>query len=257
MDSISRHSITSLVKFVFSSFDNKGFIFGYREPQFLSNTVINKKINDIPGLTKDIIKILEKAISAENYFLIQGPPGTGKTSVVLRYLVHSLYANTNENILLLAYTNRAVDEICSSISLNKESLPDFDFIRLGIKETTEYRNNLLSEIDIISLPDRMNKCRVFVATVTTANSHQELFDLKKFTTAIIDEAAQIQESVLVGILSQCKRFIMIGDEKQLPPISLISGRYTKIEAPELNSLHIENASNSLFDRLLKISKEKG
>mgnify|MGYP000909537521 CR=1 FL=1 len=53
--------------------------------------------------------------------LLVGPPGTGKTSVMLRTMVEYLYHHTNEDILLLAYTNRAVDEICEAIESVSEA----------------------------------------------------------------------------------------------------------------------------------------
>ena len=61
------------------------------------------------------VTLLKRMISAKDYFLLWGPPGTGKTSVMLKNLVKYLHQNTKENILLLAYTNRAVDEICEAI----------------------------------------------------------------------------------------------------------------------------------------------
>ena len=49
-------------------------------------------------------------------FFWMGPPGTGKTSRALRRMVEHFYAASSMQILVLAYTNRAVDEICQSLS---------------------------------------------------------------------------------------------------------------------------------------------
>ena len=57
-----------------------------------------------------------------------GPPGTGKTSRALRKMVEMFYENPGVQILLLAYTNRAVDEICKSLLAIE---PKVDFIRVG------------------------------------------------------------------------------------------------------------------------------
>jgi superfamily I DNA and/or RNA helicase len=81
-------------------------------------------------LTDEQNWLLGAALSAKDYFLIQGPPGTGKTSYMLRAIVESIYTQTEETILITAYTNRAVDEICSSL---KKSAVDIPFIRLGLK----------------------------------------------------------------------------------------------------------------------------
>ena len=64
-----------------------------------------------------------------DYFLLVGPPGTGKTSMALQFLVREALAEkADSNLLLLSYTNRAVDEICSMLSEN-----GIDYIRIGNK----------------------------------------------------------------------------------------------------------------------------
>lgn len=64
----------------------------------------------------DFERVALKAQAARDYFLLVGPPGTGKTSRALRRMVEHFYATSSMQILLLAYTNRAVDEICQSLS---------------------------------------------------------------------------------------------------------------------------------------------
>ncbi|MER3329403.1 MAG: AAA domain-containing protein, partial [Candidatus Kapaibacterium sp.] len=79
-------------------------------------------------------EIVSAAISANNYYLIQGPPGTGKTSFVLRAILEYYHQYTDDCILLTAYTNRAVDQICSVL----KERTDIDFIRLGSRESSEH-----------------------------------------------------------------------------------------------------------------------
>jgi DNA replication ATP-dependent helicase Dna2 len=228
----------SVSNFVFNEFANKNCILGISEPTFTENEYINAAVNNISELDDEKKNIIINALSANNYFLIQGPPGTGKTSYILRYLTQILFTHSSENILLLAYTNRAVDEICASIAKIKNIITNFDFIRLGNKDSSKHIDNLLYNIELNAIESKINNCKVFVSTVHTANSNPELFAIKDIDTIIIDEAAQILETHIIGLLSKTKRFIMIGDEKQLPPITIIKEQKLKI--------------NSLFDRLLKI-----
>ena len=64
---------------------------------------------------------------AEDIFLLVGPPGTGKTSVALKHMVEG-HLQEEHDILLLAYTNRAVDEICAMLSTIE---PQPQYIRIG------------------------------------------------------------------------------------------------------------------------------
>ena len=57
-----------------------------------------------------------KAKQARDFFLLVGPPGTGKTSFgLMSILREELASDADCNVLLAAYTNRAVDEICSKL----------------------------------------------------------------------------------------------------------------------------------------------
>jgi DNA replication ATP-dependent helicase Dna2 len=208
-------------------------------------------------------EIVKAAIEADNYYLIQGPPGTGKTSFVLRSIVEHYYRQYRKpllvkcNILLAAYTNRAVDQICTVL---KEKT-NIKFIRLGSKESSEHSDVLLSEISadygLDELDAKFNQTRVVVATVASLLSHSELFDLKYFDLAIVDEAAQILEPYVVNVINKCGKCIMIGDEKQLPAIVSQSRSNYMIENETLSSIEMNDLSASYFQRMLKNAKKNG
>lgn len=75
---------------------------------------------------------MTKAIVSRDYFLLIDPPGTGKTKYMLAELVRYLLLHSEENILLLAYTNRAVDEICDAIS----SFAGESYLRIGSRSVS-------------------------------------------------------------------------------------------------------------------------
>ena len=137
-------------------------------------------------------------------FLLVGPPGTGKTSVFLKNKVENHLKEEKGNILLLSYTNRAVDEICKALTSISENI---QYIRIGnqLNCDPEYRKNLL-ENRMESCSNRkevieaIDKCRIFAGTVASVWNKSDLFRLKQFDLCIIDEATQLLEPHLLGIL---------------------------------------------------------
>ena len=213
-----------------------------------------------PDMTSDQRAILEQALSARDYFLLWGPPGTGKTSVMLRYLVDHLLHRTDENILLLAYTNRAVDEICESIERIAPDMRDH-YLRIGSRYSTApaFREQLLrSKTRQIgsrkALKNLIQQHRIFVSTVSSIVGKSELLALKAFQTVIIDEASQILEPMLVGLLPHFRRFILIGDHKQLPAVVTQDTNSSVVRDETLHRIGLTNLRNSLFERLFKRCK---
>lgn len=214
-------------------------------------------------LTDEQQSILEATIQARGYYLIWGPPGTGKTSVVLRTLVEYLFNETEEQILLLAYTNRAVDEICDAV-ISIDSLFFDHFVRIGSRFATSaaYQHVLLDQLastlkgrhQVIEL---INNKRIFISTVSSIMGRNELFLLKSFDTVIIDEASQIPEPMLAGLLSRFKKFVLIGDHKQLPAVVRQSQSQRNIIQPELIEAGFTDTGMSLFERMYLQCQKNG
>ncbi|KAK6852240.1 hypothetical protein PG995_012365 [Apiospora arundinis] len=74
--------------------------------------------------------------------LIQGPPGTGK-SFVGSWIVKELYDNSKDRILVISYTNHALDQFLEE--LMDASIPASQIVRLGSKYTEGTQGLLLSK----------------------------------------------------------------------------------------------------------------
>ena len=207
-----------------------------------------------PDLSTEQNELIARALSARDYFLLQGPPGTGKTSFILKYLVDELHRHTDQNILLLAFTNRAVDEIC-----DKLDQLGLTYFRLGFGDEKRQQvwKTLVKERDFIQIKQYFQDLRVVVSTVSSFLSNQSKFLFKPFHTAIVDEASQLLEPYLASILIEVERFILIGDEKQLPAVVTQTGPTTRFSDENLNKLGINDLSRSLFERLLDRCQQKG
>lgn len=215
-------------------------------------------------------KLVESAKQAKDLFLIIGPPGTGKTSYGLVNLLKEELLEEGSSVLLLSYTNRAVDEICSKLVEIREEDADFSFIRIGsdLSCAPAYREYLLSttcaQAKSGSEVNRMiRKCRVFCGTTAALNANSTLFALKQFSLAIVDESSQILEPHLIGLLSAChngreaiRKFVLIGDHKQLPAVVQQTVEESTVTEPELNAINLKDCRLSLFERMLSRFRSK-
>ena len=264
MDTNFRAMYAGLSLFLTTTQDRRDLLLGQRLPRsgYNAATVAEGEAATRPdgGAGNDIDRIIHKARAANDYFLLVGPPGTGKTSRALRGMVEAFGAEGKE-LLLLAYTNRAVDEVCRMLS---RISPEVDYLRLGSEMTCEqaYRAHLVGQV-LSACPTRreverrISECHIFVGTVSMLSLHTELFDLKHFDVAIVDEASQLLEPQLLGLLCHIatdgtcsiKKFILIGDHKQLPAVVGQAEKQSRVSDPLLNAIGLLNLRDSLFERL--------
>lgn len=260
-DTSANNGFRGLYAFLSAQADRKELLLGVRPPAQLEDV----KLNGDYGRFNELI-LKEK--QAKDYFLLVGPPGTGKTSCALRFMVEEALSEPDTSILLLSYTNRAVDEICAM--LTDSGIADrTPFIRIGNELSCDKRfvpyllkYSLDDCLKLTDIQQKMARTRIFVGTTTAINNRLNLFTLKHFQLAIIDEASQILEPDLIGILSArhqqhnaIDKFVLVGDYKQLPAIAQQSAEEAAVNDLLLRNIGLEDCRNSLFERLYKSSPD--
>jgi hypothetical protein len=246
-------ALRNLHRFISSPKPIRDLLLGQREPEKNSSLKLSGHYDDA------LDPILEKARQARDYFLLLGPPGTGKTSRALQYMVREALATPGQSVLLMAYTNKAVDEICNMLLENK-----IDFLRIGSPYSCDQRFQpyLISNMaehypKLARLKDKIQNTPIIVGTTSMVSSREYLFDLKSFDLAIVDEASQILEPNIIGLLTRVKKFILIGDHKQLPAVVQQEEKDSKVSQKDLNDIGLTDCRNSLFERLICWERKQG
>lgn len=255
MDSTFRATFRDLYSLLTAPTERISLLLSQRRPTFDRSLTLKRNYgNDY------INEIVLKAKQAQELFMLVGPPGTGKTSQALSSMVREFFDNEN-NIIIASYTNRAVDEICQTL----ERLPESpEYIRIGSEQNCAppYRPRLLKNVIAHcnkrdEIHNAIDNTHIFVGTIASLTSRKELFRMKRFSTAIIDEASQILESQFAGLIAaispngECAigKFILIGDPKQLPAVVTQKPQMTQVKSSRLQSVGITDYSMSLFERL--------
>ncbi|XP_058399308.1 DNA replication ATP-dependent helicase/nuclease DNA2 isoform X4 [Diceros bicornis minor] len=220
-------NLSKLMENTHASQKLRDLIIDFREPQFISylSSVLPHDAKDtvasiLKGLNKPQRQAMKKVLLSKDYTLIVGMPGTGKTTTICT-LVRILYA-CGFSVLLTSYTHSAVDNILLKLAKFK-----IGFLRLGqtqkvhpdIQKFTEEEICRSKSIKSLALLEDLYSSQLIVATTCMGINHP-IFSRKIFDFCIVDEASQISQPICLGPLFFSRRFVLVGDHQQLPPLVL-------------------------------------
>eukprot|EP00485_Elphidium_margaritaceum_P023173 CAMPEP_0202711444 /NCGR_PEP_ID=MMETSP1385-20130828/23256_1 /ASSEMBLY_ACC=CAM_ASM_000861 /TAXON_ID=933848 /ORGANISM="Elphidium margaritaceum" /LENGTH=568 /DNA_ID=CAMNT_0049371185 /DNA_START=1 /DNA_END=1704 /DNA_ORIENTATION=- len=200
-------------------------------PQFLMDSREISAVSSMPShlqsafdaLNIDQQNAVRHVMKCQDYTLILGMPGTGKSATIVFLL--RLLCHCGHKIVLSAYTNSAVDHLC--LKLVQFADVRAKFVRVGSilsinSKLAPYSLDMSNKqrFDTVSSIDQYIKQKnIFAVTSTSASSHS-IFTSKCniFDYCIIDEAGQLTEPQVLGPLKKCRKFVLVGDNNQLPPL---------------------------------------
>lgn len=208
--------------------------------------------------------------------VIQGPPGTGKTAVIAELVAHLV--GEGKRVLVATNTHSAADNALARIvhrgvrSVLRVGGYGFEdplvvdaCVARGMTPSELFLDDLAEGSSALSaLHEALEGTSVFVATANAALRHPAFESLEHlserdtpgvtpiFDVAIIDEASQLTEPLAAGIAVRAHRLILVGDDRQLPPVVIANdARSTALShTPEhLRAAGLHGLDVSLFDRL--------
>ena len=233
INSVHVRTLQNLLRWLQADPHLRSLVSGTMQPQFDTT----KNVPPRTDFNAEQNLAVERAMQMRDYLLIHGPPGTGKTSVIAEIVKR--YCQQGQRVMLAAFTNQAVDNMLKR--LDAEGL--HEFMRLGSArnvdntitdrllkrlvgqnlksvDTLEAVQDLLRSVPVVASTTAMWSSDKFNPPTSNGAGAMKEHAPFQFDVAIIDEAGQLTVPAILGALRFAKRFILVGDEKQLPPLVL-------------------------------------
>ncbi len=166
---------------------------------------------ELEGLNWSQAEALALSYASDSVYLIQGPPGTGKTRVLAH--LAAMLAEEGERVFITSFTHRAINNALNTMA---KVAP----LTLSAKIGQPSRADDL-QVDCFgsfgaSPMASMNGGYVIGATPFAARTSR--LNGVEFDTVIFDEASQITIPLAMMAMLSGKKYVFVGDHRQLPPV---------------------------------------
>lgn len=162
------------------------------------------------------------SLAAKDYYLIQGPPGTGKSFVLAWIILEEIFFN-NHKVVVIGPNHMAINNTLVQVLKQYPAYPNI--IKVGqtynapkfviTKEDKECKINSIQRFNVTNVEQYEEG---WVIGLTPHSLYTSRADYLKCDTLIIDEAGQMTIPLALMGMIRCKKVILAGDHKQLPPI---------------------------------------
>jgi DNA replication ATP-dependent helicase Dna2 len=178
---------------------------------------------EIQTINASQLEAIHRAVNCSVFHLIWGPPGTGKTKVI-----PEIVRRVSGPVLLGAFTNTAVDKMLMAL-LDHD--PTTRFLRVGRSsdspelvrkiggDPTDFFTDdvALKHGTVRAVKEALQRAQIVAATAHRSATLPYL-RTRAFEISIVDEAGQLTEPLTLGLILRARRFVLIGDDRQLPPV---------------------------------------
>ncbi len=204
---------------------------------------------DGTGEQRDFVR---KALSTPDFAILQGPPGSGKTTAIIELIVQ--LAKQNKKILLCGSTQASIDNVLLRIKDNeklsrlicplrigrKEGIYDSGVHTLALSEQIENYTGLglsKEEAEDLILRQTNLTCGTMAGIIGHPWISGSRFDQGRnlktpqahFDVLIVDEASKTTFQQFIIPAAFARRWVLVGDVRQLPPFQEASEVMTNLE----------------------------
>ena len=205
-----------------------------------------KKAHHLPDPNEEQAEAVARVMGMRpgQMYLIQGPPGTGKTTAIVESIRRILGRNPNASILMSSHSNDAVDT-------GQERLLGFSHVRQARiaepgKVPRRLRPTLVESDDL----EPYN----LVAGTCNRLAIDSRLRFKVFDWLILDEANKVRANEALALMPLAKRWVMIGDLKQLPPVMEEAASTFRVEQPLDELVRDDSFYGWIWDKVPTSSK---
>ncbi len=200
-----------------------------------------KKAHHLPDPNEEQAEAVARVMGMRpgQLYLIQGPPGTGKTTAIVESIRRILGKNPNASILLSSHSNDAVDT-------GQERLLGFSHVRQArIAEPGKVPRRLRPTL---VEGDDLEPYNLVAGTCNRLAIDSRL-RFKIFDWLILDEANKVRSNEALALMPLAKRWVMIGDLKQLPPVMEEAASTFRIDQPLDEIVRDDSFYGWIWDRV--------
>jgi DNA polymerase III delta prime subunit len=205
-----------------------------------------KKAHHLPDPNEEQAEAVARVMGMRpgQLYLIQGPPGTGKTTAIVESIRRILGRNPGASILFSSHSNDAVDT-------GQERLLGFSHVRQArIAEPGKVPRRLRPTL---VEGDDLEPYNLVAGTCNRLAIDSRL-RFKVFDWLVLDEANKVRSNEALALMPLAKRWVMIGDLKQLPPVMEEAASTFKIEEPLDEVVRDDSFYGWIWDRVPTTSR---